>query len=207
MELRIFDLGLKEYQFALTFQKKILHEVKSGITKSALIICSHFPVITLGRLADKNNILFPEQAKEIPVLKVERAGDVTYHGPGQLTVYPIFNLRYFKKDIRYFLRQLEETAIDFFNGFGVKASRREGLTGAWIGNKKIASIGVSISSWVSFHGLTMNIKACDLANFQLIRPCGMDIEMTCLENELGKAVSMEDVRKSVAGNVKKAFKI
>ncbi|OGX18294.1 MAG: lipoyl(octanoyl) transferase, partial [Omnitrophica WOR_2 bacterium RBG_13_44_8b] len=123
-----------------------------------------------------------------------RGGDVTYHGPGQLTVYPIFDLKYFRKDINFFLRFLEQVTIDFLADFAIIGERVPGSTGVWVENKKIASIGIAVRNWITFHGLSINIKSGDLDNFHLIKPCGRDIEMTCLETELGGNIEFNAVK-------------
>lgn len=197
MEFKVFDLGLVDFEKSWGLQKELLQEVKSNYFKAALIICSHNPVITLGRIGKKENIkgsICELKNRGIRIYETERGGDVTYHGPGQLTVYPIFNLRYLKKDIHFFLRKLEDVAIDLLLDFGVVGRRRTGLTGVWIGRKKIASIGIAIRNWVSFHGISINIKKSDLNNFFLIKPCGMDIEMTSLESLLHQDIAINDIR-------------
>lgn len=205
MPFRFFDLGWVEFKLAWDFQKEIFLKVKNNEFSAGLIFCRHYPVITLGRNANKNNILVEENeltARKISVYEIERGGDVTYHGPGQLTVYPIFNLNYFKKDIHLFLRQLEEVTIDLLSDLGIRALRYPGLTGVWIGQKKIASIGIAIKNWITFHGLSINIKKNDLENFRLIKPCGMDIEMTSLETELDREIEIDNLK----GNLIHKFK-
>jgi lipoate-protein ligase B len=199
MEFEIFDLGLVDFKEFLEFQKGVFGYVKSGSFKSALVLCRHFPVITLGRRALMENIRVSEaelKSKGIQIYSIERGGDVTYHGPGQITAYPIFDLGRLKKDVHLFLRQLEQVVIDLLSDFGIKGIRCSGLTGVWVGKQKIASIGIAIRSWITFHGLSINIKKDDLDNFRLIRPCGMDIEMTSLETVLGReieAVTIKDI--------------
>jgi len=205
MRIKIFDLGLIGFQKAWQFQKETLGSVIAGGGDSVLIICRHYPVITLGRLGDRKNILLSGaelEKKTGGIYKIERAGDVTYHGPGQLIVYPVFNLKYLKKDIRLFLRYLEEVVIRFLSDFGIKASRRAGATGVWVADKKISSIGISIKNWVTFHGVSVNIKGNDLAGFECIRPCGMDIEMTSLEAVLGSEVEIDNVKKNLINGFK-----
>lgn len=197
MDFRVFDLGLVDFNTALQFQKEIFAKVKDNLLSSGLILCQHHPVITLGRSSHLKNILVSEkelEAKVIPIYQAERAGDVTYHGPGQIVAYPIFNLNKFKKDIHLFLRYLEEIIICLLQDFGVKAERYGGLTGVWINQKKIASIGIAIRNWITFHGLSINIKKNDLDNFCLIRPCGMDIKMTSLESILGRNVETGEIK-------------
>ena len=195
MKFKSFDLGLVDYDYALSKQKELFVEVYNGKLDSALITCRHNPVITMGRRGACANIRVSEDElknKGIALQKTERGGDVTYHGPGQLVAYPIVNLSYFKRDIHFFLRGLEKKAISFLKFFGVRAEVRPGLTGVWWGEQKIASIGIAIRKWIAYHGLAINVKRDDLENFSLIRPCGMDITMTSLESVLGRFVSIEE---------------
>ena len=210
MEFKVFDLGLADFAKAQAWQKKIFEEVRTGLLPSALILCQHYPVITLGRSAAKENLKVPEaelRNKGIQIYAIERGGDVTYHGPGQIVAYPIFNLGYLKKDIHLFLRQLEEVAIDFLSDFGIHGKRYSGLTGAWVDKQKIASIGIAIRHWITFHGLSINIKKDDLDNFCLIRPCGMDIEMTSLETVLGKNMAIDNLKQNLIRKFKEIFLI
>jgi lipoate-protein ligase B len=210
MEFKIFDLGLVDFKYAWNFQKEIFIGVKSGSLKSAIILCRHYPVITLGRLAKNEHILASLEvlkAKGIPVYSIERAGDVTYHGPGQLIVYPILNLAYFKKDIHWFLRQLEKIIIDFLADFGIKALTYEGKTGVWIAQQKIASIGIAIKNWITFHGLSINIKRNDLAGFRMIKPCGMDIEMASLETLLKRNIIIDELKDTFINQFQESFLI
>ena len=197
MDVKVFDLGLTDFQDAWQFQKETFAAVENRVFDSALIFCRHNPVITLGRASHRENILATQEqliAQGIDICQIERGGDVTYHGPGQLTVYPVINLNCVKKDIHWFIRQLEEVIIGSLSDFGIISQRRPGLTGVWIGERKIASIGISIRRWISFHGFTINVKRDDLANFKLIRPCGMDIEMIALDEAIGKDIAIEKVQ-------------
>ena len=197
MELKIFDLGLVDFKKAWDFQKEKFNEVKEGRISNAAILCRHNPVITLGRQANPKNILISKaklHKKGIEVYEIERGGDVTYHGPGQLMIYPVINLTLVKRDIHLFLRNLEKIAIETFAGLGVLTQRASGLTGVWLGNKKIASIGIAIKNWITYHGIALNIKQDDLENFSLIRPCGMDIMMTSLEASIEKEVEFSEVK-------------
>jgi len=208
MQFKVFDLGLIDFNAALLRQKELFSDVKTGALESALIICRHYPVITLGRLADKKNILFspPELKKQaVEVCGIERGGDVTYHGPGQIIAYPVFNLSFLKKDIHFFLRQLESVVIDFLSDFGVKGLRKDGLTGVWVGSQKISSIGIAIKNWITFHGVSINLKKDDLPNFQLIRPCGMDIEMVSLESLLERKIEIDEVTPRLIGKFRDTF--
>ncbi|MCM8795105.1 MAG: lipoyl(octanoyl) transferase LipB [Candidatus Omnitrophica bacterium] len=208
MKLNVFDLGLVDFRLAQQFQERIFYEVKKEIIAFGLILCQHYPVITLGRTAKKENILISEEElknKGIAVYVTQRGGDVTYHGPGQLLVYPIFNLSYLKKDIHWFLRRLEGLLINLFFDFGLNTQRRRGLTGVWVGEKKIASIGIAIKNWITFYGLSINIKKNDLDNFRFIRPCGMDIEMTTLEESLNKEVEVEVLKEKIVPKFQDIF--
>ncbi len=207
MRLRFFDWGKIDYQSALAKQKEMLEEVRSGLFEAGLVFCRHFPVITLGRSAKPANILVSgaRLAQEgVAVYPVERGGDVTYHGPGQLTVYPIFSLASFKKDLHLFLRGLEETVILAAGTLGIKACRRPGLTGVWVGEKKLSSIGISVRDWVTFHGLSLNVEQKDLDNFRLIRPCGMDIEMTALDAQ-APGVGFPEAKRSLRDAFDRVF--
>lgn len=209
MEFKIFDLGLVDFKSAWGIQKEIFGDVKTGVINSALVLCRHYPVITLGRRADKKNILVSAESlktRSIAVYEIERGGDVTYHGPGQITVYPVFNLRFYKKDIHLFLRQLEKIVIDLLADFGIIARRYQGKTGVWIGERKISSIGITIKDWITFHGMTINIKRDDLNNFSLIRPCGMDIKMTSLEDVLQRDVEIGNIKDKLIEFFKGTFK-
>lgn len=213
--MKVFDLGLIDYKSALECQKAVFSDVKSGRCKSTLIVCRHYPVITLGRhaclpgrQADKTNVLVNETVlltRGIQVYEIERGGDVTYHGPGQITVYPIFNLNCFKKDIHLFLRQLELVVIDLLSDFGIIGLRNNGFTGVWVGKQKIASIGIAIKNWITFHGLSVNIKNNDLLNFRLIRPCGMDIEMTSLETLSGREIEVDSIKENLVHKFENVF--
>lgn len=205
MEFKVFDLGLVDFKEAWHLQKEVFNEVKQSRLNYALILCRHYPVVTLGRRADKRNILVPEEElrqRNIGICQIERGGDITYHGPGQITAYPIFNLNYLKKDIHWFLRRLEDAIINFLSEYGIKGQRQIGLTGVWVAGKKIASIGIAIRNWITFHGLSINIARDDLTNFGLIRPCGMDIEMTALEAVLNRELKLDTLKQSLIQHFK-----
>jgi lipoyl(octanoyl) transferase len=200
MPIKIYDLGLVEFKKGLIFQKEIFSAVKRQDFPLALILCQHYPVITLGRTADRGNILINEAQLNqggVAIYEIERGGDVTYHGPGQITAYPIFDLHYLKKDINFFLRSLEQVVIDLLWDLGIKGTRVTSLTGVWVGRQKIASIGVAIRNWITFHGLSLNVKKYDLANFSFIRPCGMEIEMTSLESLLNRNIDINDIKQAL----------
>lgn len=197
MNFKIFDLGLIDYEDSINFQKEIFLKVRLNLLESALIINSHNPIITLGRLADKNNILAGEgllKKSNIRVLRSDRGGDVTYHGPGQLTLYPILDLTHLRKDVHLFLRFLEGLVINCLEALSIPARRKQGKSGVWVEGKKISSVGISVKNWITFHGISLNVAERDMENFKLIRPCGLDTEMTCVESVLNRPVPLEEVK-------------
>jgi lipoate-protein ligase B len=197
MRFQVYDLGLIEFRPAGEFQRQLVQKIKEGRAGHSLILCRHRPVITFGRSANRANILATSEelnAKGIELAETERGGDVTYHGPGQLTVYPVFDLNNIKKDIHLFLRNLEGRITSVLEILGIPAVRREGLTGAWVGKKKIASIGIAVKNWITYHGFALNVWEDDLRNFSLIRPCGMDIIMTSIESESKRLIPMTRIK-------------
>ena len=200
MSLKVIELGLVDFQDAWARQRELFREVKESRLRCGLIVCRHYPAITVSRRANRNNILAPPDElknRGIGIYAVERGGDVTYHGPGQLIAYPVFNLNYFKKDIHWFLRFLEGLIIRCLEESGIKGDRVEGLTGVWAGRSKIAAIGIAVRNWITFHGLSLNVQNSDLSNFSLIRPCGMDIMVTSMETVSGKAIPIEKIQRDL----------
>lgn len=196
----VLDLGLVEYRQGFSLQQSIVADIRSGKKKSTLLLCEHTPVITLGRHAQKENILQSAgkvMAQGVDIVQCNRGGDVTLHLPGQLVVYPVFDFKLLGKDIHLFLRKLEQVVISLLKGFGLKAGRKEGLTGVWVGDRKIASIGIALSHWVAYHGLSLNVN-CDLRLFSLIRPCGQDIIMTSMAVERAwRPLEMKNVKENI----------
>lgn len=208
MRIQLFDLGLVDFQTAWFLQKTTFQQVKTQNLPSAFILCQHYPVITLGRKAKRENILADEkklQELNIKTFEIERGGDVTYHGPGQLCVYPIINLAHFKKDINWYLRKLEAIGQLVLAEFDIKTQIKPGLTGIWVNNKKIASIGIAIRNWITFHGLSLNIDRDKKMNFSLIRPCGQDIIMTTMEDLKKEEVDIKRVKEVLVKNIKIYF--
>ncbi|HTZ11974.1 MAG TPA: lipoyl(octanoyl) transferase LipB [Candidatus Margulisiibacteriota bacterium] len=208
MQLNLLNLGLIPFEEALGFQKELHLRAREGNISQSLILCRHMPVITLGRSADKKNILASEEELNkmmIKVIRTERGGDATYHGPGQEIIYPILNLNNFKKDIRWFLRGLEEVIIRSLSVYGLQGKRFSGFTGVWINQRKIASIGIAIKNWTTFHGVSLNLLSSDLTNYKLIRPCGMDISMTSLEDELGRIIDFKEIEENLVNKFSGVF--
>ncbi|XP_076933232.1 octanoyltransferase LIP2p, chloroplastic-like [Bidens hawaiensis] len=163
---------------AWSWQKSILEDRKALIGNNedgsdTVIVLQHQPVYTLGTASSENHLSFDINDPPLPLYQTERGGEVTYHGPGQLVMYPIMNLRYHKMDLHWYLRALEEVVIRvLFSVFTLKASRVKGLTGVWVGDKKLAAIGIRVSRWLTYHGLALNV-CTDLSPFNRIVPCGI----------------------------------
>ena len=169
-------LGSMDYQAALELQLDCLEKRINGEINDTLIFLQHTPTITIGRKGNKDNLLISErilEQKKIKYYEVNRGGDITYHGPGQLVCYPIIDLKDHTKDVHKYLRTLEQIIIDVLLEFDIEAGRIEGLTGVFVKHSKIASIGVGIKRWVTFHGLSLNINT-DLSYFDFIVPCGLN---------------------------------
>lgn len=183
---RIVDLGLRDYRETLRLQQELVAARQAGTSPDTLVLVEHPDVITLGRSAKSTNLLCPGA---IPVVTIERGGDVTFHGPGQVVAYPIFFLREDERDLHRFLRNLEEAIIHAVGDFGLRATRRPGKTGVWtedaVEGRKLASIGVAVRRWVTLHGLALNVST-NLGRFSTINPCGLDAAvMTSMQRELG----------------------
>ena len=178
--LRVAHLGTVEYQAALALQTAMVAARQSDQIGDTLLLLEHPHVFTLGRGADEHFILSPRPT-EVPIYRVSRGGQVTYHGPGQLIGYPILKLEGRGRDVHRYLRNLEEAMIRALAGHKIEATRRNGLTGIWVGTKKIGSIGVGIKRWTTCHGFALNV-CLDLGYFSGIVPCGIDgCVMTSIE--------------------------
>ncbi|MDG6935187.1 MAG: lipoyl(octanoyl) transferase LipB [Nitrososphaerota archaeon] len=201
MRLVSVDAGRLDYALALEVQKKLVDRKIRGEVDDVLLLLEHDNVITLGRRTSPEN--FKEQP--IPVYQVERGGDATYHGPGQLVGYLIRRLE--DQDVRRYLRRLEIVLLKTAKKFGVQATVKEGHTGVWVENGgKIASIGVAVNDWVTYHGFALNVDP-DLRYFALIRPCGLNPEvLTSIRKVTGMAPSMQDVKKEVVEQIKGEFR-
>ena len=186
--ISVVSLGTVEYQRALELQEKLVAARLADQIGDTLLLLEHPHIYTLGRGADDRFIL---NAAGVPVTRVSRGGQVTYHGPGQLVCYPILKLDGAARDVSRYLRTLEQAMIDALAKIGIDAARRDKFTGVWVGGRKIASIGVGIRRWVTYHGFALNV-ACDLRYFDAIVPCGIDgCEMTSIER-LGSPIRVKD---------------
>ncbi|MFL3026582.1 MAG: lipoyl(octanoyl) transferase LipB [Candidatus Neomarinimicrobiota bacterium] len=193
-KINIVDLGRMDYQSAWDFQKEFHNKVLLGKETDTLFLVEHEPVYTLGKNANNNNLL-KKANTNVKVFNVERGGDITYHGPGQLVGYPILDLHNYQKSISWFMRTLESILIETLSSFGIHANQKEGLTGVWVGDEKIGAQGVRISRWVTMHGFSLNVNT-DLSYFESIVPCGIvNCEITSMKQLLGNPQDMDLVKK------------
>jgi lipoyl(octanoyl) transferase len=188
----LIDLGVKEYGEALQLQHELASRRARGEIPDTLVLVEHAHVITLGRKTTPANF----RPQNIPVFQVERGGDATYHGPGQLVGYPITLLA--DHDVRRHVREIEEAIIRTVRGYGIEGIRFEGHPGVWVEGKKLASIGVAVTDWVTYHGFALNVNT-DLSYFELIRPCGLDPStMTSMEKVKGRSFPFAEVKGRLA---------
>ncbi len=184
MELTFRHPGRIKFEDGLALQNELVEQLRAGEIGDTCLLLEHEPVYTIGRTRDRSSLAGDPEMLPHPVIETNRGGQATYHGPGQLVGYFILDLHRYGQDLHTFLRAIEESIIDFLQANGVPAAgRREGLTGVWIGERKIASIGVGVKKWISMHGFALNIER-DLSGFSSIVPCGIqNVEMTSLERE------------------------
>ena len=204
----LIDLGLIDYEECYAIQKDVVRRRRAGVIDDTLILAEHNEVFTIGRTGGMDNLLIPQDmllSNALKVLRVDRGGDITFHGPGQLVAYPVIDLKDSDRDLHSYLRSLEEVGIRFLNEYGINAERVRGNTGVWVSGKKIASVGVGASNWVTFHGLSININF-DLNFFSMINPCGIeDVEMTSMERLKGQKIPMDDVKTKTLKHFKEIF--
>lgn len=219
------DLGLIAYKEAWEYQEKLFNEITTSkkeisqkentqeTTPNYLLFCEHKHVYTLGKSGSAENLLISQlqlQAKEAEFFHIDRGGDITYHGPGQIVGYPILNLEYFVSGVRDYIFKLEESVIQLLADYHIQAERLEGATGVWLDTgtpraRKICAIGVRTSRWVSMHGFAFNVNT-NLEYFNFINPCGFtDKTVTSMENELGAAQDMEKVKTELKAKIAGVF--
>ena len=201
------SLGRADYGWTLDLQRTLHARRKDGVAPDVVITVEHNPVITFGRTGSREHLLAsPSDLRRegIEVFEVERGGDVTYHGPGQLVVYPIVDLRGHGRDVKGFVRGLEDATIATLADLEIEAGRRKGYPGVWVSGRKIASIGVYVSGWVTRHGLALNV-AVNPAHFALIRPCGLSVEMVSICDLLGRTVFLDRVRDTLLERLAERF--
>ncbi len=200
------DWGLVDYAEGYDRQRQCVQRVIEGAVDH-LIFCEHPPVLTLGRMTNPDSLLYQRhdiEERGVTIINVDRGGDVTLHAPGQLIVYPIFNLNKHGKDLKAYMEKLEEVAVDLLKNFGILAISISGQRGVFVGDDKIISIGVGVRKWVTYHGLGINV-ATDLSLFNLIKPCGLNVCMTSMQKLKGHPVSMKDVKAKVVELFQKRF--
>lgn len=223
--VRIQDLGQIDYQEAWDLQESLLR-VNVGLKLAAgklaahkvdtahyLLYCEHPPVYTLGKSGSEDHLLLDAKerdARGIAFYKINRGGDITYHGPGQITGYPIFDLEKMKPDLGWYLRTMEEVVIQLLAGYGLEGGRVAGATGVWLGigtehERKICAFGVRCSRWVTMHGFALNVNT-DLRYFDHIIPCGIrDKAVTSMAAELGREIAMDEVKRVLSKNFQALF--
>ena len=212
--LIVRDLGRRAYGEVLELQRGLCRQRIAGeIDEDILLLVEHDPVVTLGRGTRAESLPLPQPELErrgVEVFEVERGGDVTFHGPGQLVGYPVLDLRQHREDLHWYLRRLEAGLIGGLGRLGVAAGPNPGLTGVWTRGRKIASIGIHVKQWVTFHGFALNVST-DLSYFDLIVPCGIrDVIMTSVAAELGRAdsaVLWEETRQAVIAGMGEALQL
>ncbi|HEX7319221.1 MAG TPA: lipoyl(octanoyl) transferase LipB [bacterium] len=199
-ELYVLDLGFKNYQETWDLQKE-LHRLRLNNTiPDTLILVEHDPVVTMGKSGKEKNLLMPRpllKEKGIEYYEIERGGDITFHGPGQLVGYLIFDIKKGLTGIKPFMHKIEDAIIETLRAFDIESCRKEKLIGIWTSKGKICSIGVAVQRWVSFHGFALNVNT-DLKYFDLIVPCGIaGITMTSMAQNLGNTVAINDVKEKI----------
>jgi len=190
--VRVVEAGRVPYHQALAWQRALAQaRIDGRLEEDLLLLLEHPAVVTLGRTAQGTHVLRPEG---VDVVEVERGGDVTFHGPGQLVGYPILDLRRYRQDLHWYLRTLEHALIVALDELGIPAERNAGYTGVWTrGGRKIASIGIHVKQWVTWHGFALNVTT-DLSQFDRIIPCGIpQVDMTSVERETGKGKGERDL--------------
>ena len=201
MQFEIKDLQQCNYLDSLKIQEKVRKKVADGVFNSVLIIVEHDHVYTLGKNAKESNIL----KKTCPIIKTNRGGDVTYHGPGQIVVYPIFNLKELNIGVKAYVKNIELVIMRTLENFKINSDVLMEETGVWTNGKKIASIGINVSKGLTMHGLSINVNT-DLNFYKDIISCGIpDVKMTSIEKELGKKIPMNDIKKLLINNFKHIF--
>jgi lipoyl(octanoyl) transferase len=203
----VLDLGLVPYREAWDVQRSLAGAVSQGAIPDTVIFLEHPPVVTLGRRTDAGELHVPADA-EVDVVETDRGGKSTYHGPGQLVCYPILDLRRHGKDVKKYVRDLEEALIRTVARFGIEATRIDGLTGVWLHRppRKIASIGVHISRWITTHGYALNVDLDPAPFTEWITACGLeDAAFTTIARELGRSVDVAEVRPAAHAGLSEVF--
>ena len=203
-QILVQNIGQKSYKAVWDLQKEMQQQRIKGEIDDTLILVEHDPVYTLGKNANEDHLL-QSRDESVDVFNIERGGDITFHGPGQLVVYPILDLSNYKKSVSWYMRTLEQVLIDTLIEFKIIAQRNDGLTGVWVGDEKIAALGVRISRWVTMHGFSLNVNP-DLSFYDGIIPCGIfDHGVTSMEQLLGETQNNDNVKNMVIEKFNKYF--
>jgi lipoyl(octanoyl) transferase len=204
----LLNLGLVPYREAFALQRSIAGAVSQGAVPETVILLQHPPVVTLGRRTELESELHLPEDAQVEIAETDRGGKSTFHGPGQLVCYPILDLRHHGKDVKRYVRDLEEALIRTVDAFGLEGERIEGLTGVWLTRppRKIASIGVHVSRWVTTHGYALNVDLDPAPFTQWITACGLeDASFTTMAHELGRPLTVDDVRPAAAAAIAEVF--
>ena len=208
MQCKVYWLGLTEYGQAYDIQKKLWSQKMNGQSADVLLLLEHPPTLTIGKSGSLENLLLSKEAlaeKGISLFFIDRGGDITYHGPGQLVVYPLIDLKNRGKDIHRYIHDLEEVVIRTLADLTIESRRDEKQRGVWVGNEKIAAIGVRVSRWVSMHGLALNVDPF-MEHFSYINPCGIiDKGVTSITEVLSCVVLIEDVASRLVHHFSQVF--
>jgi lipoate-protein ligase B len=203
-QILVQNIGRKSYKAVWDLQKEMQQQRIKGDIEDTLILVEHDPVYTLGKNANEDHLL-QSRDESVDVFNIERGGDITFHGPGQLVGYPILDLSNYKKSVSWYMRTLEQVLIDTLIEFKIAAQRNDGLTGVWVGDEKIAALGVRISRWVTMHGFALNVNP-DLSFYDGIIPCGIfDHGVTSMEQLLGETQNNDNVKNMVIEKFNKYF--
>jgi lipoyl(octanoyl) transferase len=207
---RIIKTGLLDYQTAWDWQRDLHQQRVTGEIPDTLILTEHPHTYTIGKAGGENNLVVDERLLKqngITVYRIDRGGDITYHGPGQIVGYPILDLHNYYLDVHRFLRDLEEVIISTLAEYDIRAGRIDGLTGVWVDDAKIAAIGVKVSRWVTMHGFAFNVNT-DLKYFGNIIPCGIsDKPVTSMQKHLGSRLELEQVQNLIHHKFEEVFQV
>lgn len=196
-----------DYHDGLEAQQRYVQDIIDDSIGNHFLALEHSPVYTIGRTRDRSSLGIDTSLLPHPVVEISRGGQATYHGPGQLTGYPIIDLRPLGKDLHAYIRALEEALIRTCADYGVTAGRRDGMTGVWVENRKLASIGVGVRKWIALHGFAINITKESLSGFLSITPCGLDgVSMTCLESESGQSHNVQEFSENCTAHLEYVFR-
>jgi len=197
-------LGTVSYADGLALQNELVEQRHRGEIGDTVLLLEHEPVYTIGRTRDQTSLRDPGDLPH-PVFEINRGGQATYHGPGQLVGYLILDLNVHGRDLHDYLRRIESFLIAFAGHFGMEAGRREGLTGVWVEDRKLASIGVGVRKWISMHGFGLNVSS-DLSGYEAITPCGIaNVTMTSLSKESGREITVEEAARAIEPCLREAF--